>query len=276
MPPATVIAPPGTPTLYAIAAVALAMVVLWLVSLRLRDVSIVDLFWGPAFLLVALTVALSANGDGARRWLFVALTALWGARLALYLMGRKRLEPGEDRRYAAMRLRRPATFARWSLVMVFGVQGLFVIVVSLPIQVAGDSHAALAVSALPGIALFAVGFALEALADEQLRRFKADPSNQGAVMDRGLWRYSRHPNYFGDFCVWWGIWLVALPAGGTWWTFVGPLLMSALLIGVSGKPMLESTIAARRPGYAEYVRRTSGFVPLPPRCREGPSRAGGS
>ncbi len=263
---------PGTPTLYAAVVIAVAMLALWLLSLRLRDVSIVDVFWGPAFLLVSLTVALSAPGDGARRWLFVVLTALWGLRLGVYLVARKRREPGEDRRYAAMRRRRPDTFALWSLAMIFGLQGLFVMLVSLPIQVAGLSHASLDAAAVPGLLLFAAGLSFEAVADEQLRRFKADRSNAGKVMDTGLWRYSRHPNYFGDFCVWWGIWLVALPAGGTWWTFVGPLVMSWLLLRVSGKRLLERTISARRPGYEEYVQRTSGFVPLPPRrpARERP------
>jgi steroid 5-alpha reductase family enzyme len=145
------------------------------------------------------------------------------------------------------------------------VQGLFVLLVSLPIQVSSQRPAALGAAAIPGILVFAIGLGFEGIGDEQLRRFKADPANKGQVMDRGLWRYTRHPNYFGDVCVWWGLWLVALPAGGTWWTVVGPLTMTYLLVRVSGKAMLERDIGNRRPGYAEYIARTSGFFPLPPR-----------
>ena len=123
---------------------------------------------------------------------------------------------------------------------------------------------------IPGVLLFAVGLFFEGVGDEQMRRFKAEgggESSKGQVMDRGLWRYTRHPNYFGDFCVWWGLWLIALPAGGTWWTFVGPVVMSTLLIRVSGAALLERDISERRPQYADYIKRTSGFFPRPPRAR---------
>jgi len=115
------------------------------------------------------------------------------------------------------------------------------------------------------VIVFLIGLAFESVGDEQLRRFKADPGNRGKVMDRGLWHYTRHPNYFGDACVWWGLWLTTLPAGGVWWTLVGPVVMTLLLVRVSGKAMLERDIGSRRPGYAEYIKRTSGFFPLPPR-----------
>ena len=153
----------------------------------------------------------------------------------------------------------------WSLGAIFGLQGLLVVIVSLPVQVAAGRGGSLTAAIIPGVVVFVVGLAFESIGDEQLRRFKADPANRGQVMDRGLWRYTRHPNYFGDFCVWWGLWLVALTAGGTWWTFAGPVVMSTLLIRVSGKALLERDIAQRRPGYADYVARTSGFIPLPPR-----------
>jgi steroid 5-alpha reductase family enzyme len=142
---------------------------------------------------------------------------------------------------------------------------VLVLVVALPITVAAQRGAALSAAAIPGMVLFAIGLLFEAVGDEQLRRFKADPATTGQVMDRGLWRYTRHPNYFGDVCVWWGLWLVALPAGDTWWTAIGPLVMTVLLVRVSGKALLERDIAKRRPGYADYVERTSGFFPLPPR-----------
>jgi steroid 5-alpha reductase family enzyme len=263
---ATTFAAPGSPTGYAAAAVAALMVGLWLISIRLRDVSIVDPAWGPAFVLVALIAALAGSGSGdARRWLLFALTAAWGIRLGAYLLRRKLGDREEDRRYAVMRERRGPSFVPWSLVWIFGFQGLLVLIVSLPIQVAAERHTSLGVDVIPGVVLFAIGLGFEAVGDEQLRRFKADPASRGQVMDRGLWRYTRHPNYFGDFCVWWGLWLVALPAGGTWWTFVGPVVMSTLLIRVSGKALLERDMAQRRPGYAEYIERTSGFLPLPPR-----------
>jgi steroid 5-alpha reductase family enzyme len=271
---ATVFAAPAAITAVAPAAVAALMVVVWAVSIPLRDVSIVDPAWGAAFVVVALASALAGDGNGARRWLLLALTAIWGLRLALYLTARKLTDRQEDRRYTAMRDRHPRGFVLWSLVAVFGFQGLLVLVVSLPVQVAAQRPAALTAAVIPGVVLWAVGLACEAIGDEQLRRFKADPASHGQVMDRGLWRYTRHPNYFGDFCVWWGLWLVALPAGATWWTVIGPLVMSALLIRVSGKALLERDMARRRPGYPDYVRRTSGFIPLAPRQPSAGPRAG--
>jgi steroid 5-alpha reductase family enzyme len=262
-----VISGPGIATADAAAAIAVSMLILWAVGTRIRDVSIVDLFWGPAFVLVALIVAVAGSGDAGRRWLLLALTAAWGLRLGVHLTLRKLREHGEDARYAAMRLRQGGRFVRWSLVWIFGIQGAMVLIVSLPIQVGGERGGALTPWVIPGLVLFAVGLLFEAVGDEQLRRFKAVPANGGRVMERGLWRYTRHPNYFGDFCVWWGLWLVVLPAGGTWWTIVGPLVMSVLLIRVSGKALLERSMAERRPAYADYVRSTSGFVPRPPRRR---------
>jgi steroid 5-alpha reductase family enzyme len=264
---AVAVASPGRALAAAAAGVAALMLALWAASLRLRDASIVDPAWGPAFALVALIAALAGSGRGSLRWLLLALTAAWGLRLGGYLLARKRRNPGEDPRYAAMRARHPgrARFALWSLGAIFLLQEALVLIVSLPIEVAAERHAGISWLQAPGIALFALGLAFEAIGDEQLRRFKADPANRGRVMDRGLWRYTRHPNYFGDACVWWGIWLIALPAGGTWWTAVGPALMSFLLVQVSGKTLLERELQRRRPAYADYISRTSGFIPLPPR-----------
>ena len=245
-------------------AVGVLMVLTWAAGIRRGDISIVDPIWGPAFVLVALTGALAGDGAPARRWLLLALTASWGLRLGIHLGRRKLGDPEEDRRYAAMR-EKHEHFAAWSLVAVFGTQGLLVLVVSLPLQVGAQAGADMGAAVAPGVLLFLVGLAFEAIGDAQLARFKADPSSKGQVMDRGLWRYTRHPNYFGDACVWFGLWLVVLPAGGTWWTAIGPIVMTTLLVRVSGAALLERDIADRRPGYAEYVRRTSGFVPLPPR-----------
>jgi len=265
IPAATVFAGPGSVLALSAAAVAVLMVVVWGVSVRVSDASIVDLVWGPAFVLVALVAALAGHGDATRRWLLFAMTAAWGLRLGLHLTRRKLGEREEDRRYAAMRERKGEGFTLWSLWAVFGTQGVLVLIVSLPIQAAANRPGGLGASVIPGVLAYLVGLAFEAIGDEQLRRFKADPANRGKVMDQGLWRYTRHPNYFGDACVWWGLWLVALPAGGVWWTFVGPAVMTLLLVRVSGKAMLERDIAGRRPGYAEYIKRTSGFFPLPPR-----------
>ena len=260
---ATAFAAPGAITGDAAIAVAALMVGLWVVSIAIKDVSIVDPAWGPAFVLVALVAAIA--GDGRARWLLFALVAAWGLRLGWHLTRRKLAEPGEDRRYVVMREREGDRFVVWSLAMIFGLQGLLVLVVSLPIQVADQHRSALTGAVIPGVLVFTLGLCFEAIGDAQLARFKSDPGSKGQVMDRGLWRYTRHPNYFGDFCVWWGLWLVALPAGGTWWTAIGPIVMTVLLTRVSGKALLERDMASRRPGYADYVRRTSGFFPLPPK-----------
>jgi steroid 5-alpha reductase family enzyme len=237
-----------------VSALALLVVMLlgWAVSLRVRDVSIVEVMWGPAFVVVAWT-AFAIEG-GSRRALLAALVTMWGLRLGAHLLLRKRRERREDPRYAAWRSRHGTRFPLVSLVTVFLLQGALVWVVSLPVQAAGDS----AVVWL-GVAVWAVGVLFEAVGDRQLAAFKADPANRGRIMDRGLWRYTRHPNYFGDFLVWWGLYLAA----GAWWTVIGPLVMTALLTRVSGKDHLERTLRDR-PGYADYIRRTSGFIPLPP------------
>lgn len=259
------IAGPGSVLALSAGALALLMALAWALSVHLRDASIVDPAWGPAFVVVAVVGTLAGDGDSGRRWLLLAMTAAWGLRLGLHLVRRKLGEREEDRRYAAMRARKGAGFALWSLWAIFATQAVLVLIVSLPLQVAAGRPTAIAATIVPGLLVFALGLGFEAIGDEQLRRFKASPANRGKVMDRGLWRYTRHPNYFGDACAWWGLWLVALPAGGAWWTVVGPATMTLLLVRVSGKAMLERDIGTRRPGYAEYVKRTSGFVPLPPR-----------
>lgn len=261
---AAALAGPGLVLPLAVVVTAVLMLAVWAEGVRRGDISIVDPIWGPAFVLVALAGAIAGDGDPARRWLLAALTAVWGLRLGIYLGRRKLGDPEEDRRYAVMRDKH-GHFNLWSLVWVFGTQGLLVLIVSLPLQVGANVGSSLDPLVLPGVVVFLVGIVFEAVGDAQLARFKADPANSGRVMDRGLWRYTRHPNYFGDSCVWFGLWLVVLPAGGTWWTVIGPIVMTVLLTGVSGKALLEKDIGGRRPGYDEYVRRTSGFFPLPPR-----------
>jgi len=262
------------------ATVGVVMAAGWLASLRLRDASIVDPLWGITYVAAAWAVWLwdASVTVTARTWLMLVMVTVWGLRLGGHLSARKWGEP-EDYRYAAMRARRSRrTFTWWSLVTVFGLQGGMIVVVSLPVQaVVGASGDPPGLGPLDwlGCAVWAAGLAFETVGDEQLRRFKSDPANRSAVLDRGLWRYTRHPNYFGDFCVWWGVYLVAAAGGGAW-TIAGPVVMSVLLVRVSGVRMLESTIADRRPGYAGYVRRTSAFVPLPPRRAARRPDGGGS
>lgn len=253
-------------------ALVVLMLVTWALSLALRDVSIVDVVWGAAFACVAWIAFAAGDGDGAARTLAAVLTTVWAARLAGYLLWRKRKQDrGEDRRYAEMRERHGARFALVSLGTVFLAQAAAAWVVSLPLQATGALHGGLGWLDFVGVACWAAGLACEAIGDAQLARFKSEPANRGQVMDRGLWRYTRHPNYFGDFLVWWGLGMIALSAGA-WWALAGPLVMSVLLVRISGKDLLERSIGERRPGYADYVRRTSGFVPLPPRAARGWSR----
>lgn len=242
-----------------------AQLLLWLASLRLRDVSIVDIYWGLGFAQIAIVTAALAGGWPWRRLLLTMLVVLWGLRLAFYLFWRN-AGHGEDYRYQAMRRHHGARFPLVSLATVFGLQGALMWIVSLPVQIGqlAATPAHLTALDVAGAALWALGLACEAVGDWQLAAFKADPANAGRVMDRGLWRYTRHPNYFGDACVWWGLWLVA-SAGGAWWTIVSPALMTILLLKVSGVAMLERTIGRRRPEYADYVARTSAFVPWFPR-----------
>jgi steroid 5-alpha reductase family enzyme len=239
---------------------------LWAVSVGVRDTSIVDVFWGSGFVVVAWVAFALGDGSAGRSLLLALLVSAWGLRLTLYL-ARRNLGKGEDFRYAEMRRRHGERWPLRSLFVVFWLQGALMWIVSLPVQAAmsDPTPAGLGFLDWAGASLWAVGLAFEAVGDRQLSRFKADPANRGKVMDRGLWRYTRHPNYFGDFCVWWGIWLVALSTGSAWWTIVGPVVMSVLLIRVSGAARLERSLAKRREGYAEYVARTSGFFPWPPR-----------
>lgn len=241
----------------------LYMIGLWVVSLHLGDVSIVDLGWPVGFVIVAWIAHGLGDGSSGRRLLLATLVSVWAARLLAHLLVRKLAEPGEDPRYTALRQRRGPSFTWTSLGVVFLAQGALIWAVGLPVQAAGTSARGLGPLDLAGTVLWAIGLAIEAVGDEQLRRFKANPARRGSVLDTGLWRLSRHPNYFGDCLVWWGIYLVALSAGA-WWTIVGPLLMTTLLLKVSGVRLLEARLAAR-PGYADYVARTSAFVPLPPR-----------
>jgi steroid 5-alpha reductase family enzyme len=195
----------------------------------------------------------------------VVLVTLWGARLAGYIGLRKLRHPGEDSRYAAMRKRSHGNSFVWvSLGKVFLLQAVLAWVIGLVLVGAGTYEGGLGWLDGVGVVLWLVGIVFEAGGDAQLARFKRDPANRGKVMRTGLWRYTRHPNYFGEFCIWWGFYGLALSAGA-WWTIVSPLIVTALVTKVSGAAHLEKSTMGERPGYKEYVERTSGFFPRPPK-----------
>lgn len=234
----------------------------WAVATARRNAGLVDIVWSLFFLAAALVYA-AAAGEGPRIWLVLALVGVWSLRLAIYLALRNWGAP-EDHRYRAIRARNEPGFQLKSLYLVFGLQALLAWLISAPLAGAIDSAAPLGAIDALGAALAAFGIVFEATGDAQLARFKADPASAGQVMDRGLWRYTRHPNYFGEFCVAWGFWLLAA-AGGAWWTLFAPLLMTLLLLRVSGVALLEKDIGERRPAYRNYAARTNAFFPGPPR-----------
>jgi steroid 5-alpha reductase family enzyme len=259
----------GTVMLASASAVATLMLVAWVVSVRRRDASVVDVAWGLGFVCVAWVSFALADGAQVRQALVAVMTTVWGLRLAVYLAWRG-ARTGEDFRYRDMRARFGKRFPLISLVTVFGFQGLGMWTVSLPVQAAQvpDTPSALTTLDFVGVAVWAVGMFFETVGDLQLARFRADPRNHSKVFDRGLWRYSRHPNYFGEFCVWWGIYALALATGEAWWSVLGPLTMSFILFWLSGVPEMERHLRRRGEEYESYIRRTSAFFPSAPRPRE--------
>jgi steroid 5-alpha reductase family enzyme len=254
-----------SPFWLALAAVLALMTLVWLLSLVLRDASIVDVFWGVSFVLAAWIYVAGSSARTQRGVLAAALATLWGLRLSVHILWRSRGR-AEDFRYRALRERDPAAFPRRSLLTVFWLQAALAWAISAPLfqaQRPGPEKP----TALDwlGIALFALGFLFEAVGDFQLARFRSDPTNAGRVLDRGLWRYTRHPNYFGDALVWWGFACIALSTPGSWWTAASPVLMTVLLMRVSGVTLLERKLRETRPAYRRYAEVTSTFFPLPPR-----------
>jgi steroid 5-alpha reductase family enzyme len=248
-------------------AICTLMLLAWFVSLKRRDASIVDPLWGLGFVTVAWLSVKLHTPVSLRAWLLLAMTTIWGLRLSLFLWWRNSGKP-EDYRYATMRAKYGDRFAWISLFTVFLLQAVLLWVVSLPVQagIAARDPQPWGWFDAVGVALWSVGLFFEATSDWQLARFRSSPENRGHVMDQGLWRYTRHPNYFGDFCVWWGLYLVAV-AAGAWWTVLSPIVMSGLLIKVSGVSLLEHTITERRPDYAAYKARTNAFFPWLPKSR---------
>lgn len=244
-------------------------VLLWAICLKTRDVTPVDSFWAFGMVIMALITFWRTAGQPDRKALLLFLCAVWGLRLGSYMIWRWRTH-GTDRRYARLLEKAEAQrgwgFGKASALLVFATQAPLLFVVCLPAQVGQYAMMPpLGGLAAVGAALSLFGTLFEAVGDLQLIAFKRDPANQGKVMDRGLWRFTRHPNYFGDACAWWGIWLVAAETSAGVWTFIGPALLTWTLMKWSGAPTIEGKLTRSKPDYAAYVARTSGFVPWFPK-----------
>lgn len=255
-------------TAYVFIAAALVLIAFmtacWLVSLALKNSSSVDISWGIGFVLVSwLDFALSPFMSPAK-WLVLILVHLWGLRLALYVFIRNRRK-GEDFRYAKWRTQYGARWWWYSFFEVFLLQAIVAWLIAAPIIAVRVTDGIPPLSWLDFLGAFVwiIGFYFEAVGDWQLMRFKADPANQGKLLTAGLWRYTRHPNYFGDAAVWFGLYLIAANAGA-WWTIYSPLILTFLLLRVSGVTLLEKTLKSK-PGYEDYMKQTSAFIPWIPR-----------
>lgn len=247
--------------------VALGMMTLvWIVSLWKRDASIIDIFWGSGFALLTWYYLISVGQPTTRAYLVAALVTLWGGRLSLYILWRNWGED-EDYRYQEMRARDPKTFPWRSLFTIFWLQATLLWAISIPLLRAVIAASPETLTLLDGFGalVFAVGFAFETVGDWQLARFKREPRNKGKVFDRGLWRFTRHPNYFGDAAVWWGLFLIAAATPGSFWTIYSPAVMTFLLMRVSGVSLLEQRLREAKPAYRDYVERTSAFFPWFPK-----------
>ncbi|MCG6940095.1 MAG: DUF1295 domain-containing protein [Thiohalocapsa sp.] len=246
-------------------AVVLAMAVAaWLASIRKHDVSIVDSLWSLFFLAMTITYIALAPALAERAYLLLFLVTVWAVRLSLFITLRNWGEP-EDRRYQAIRADNEPGFWYKSFYIVFALQAILAWIISLPLLGVVLGATPLGWLDFAAVALWLVGFGFEALGDQQLAHFKADPANRGKVLDTGLWRYTRHPNYFGEACLWWAYYGFAA-AAGAWWTIIAPVLMTYLLLRVSGVALLEKDIGERRPAYRDYIRRTNAFFPGPPKA----------
>jgi steroid 5-alpha reductase family enzyme len=251
-----------------LAALAL-MFFVWILSLIRKDASIVDSFWGLGFVLIAWITLFNTDGYTGRRILLALLTTLWGLRLCIHITWRNRGH-GEDKRYQAMRKQHGPRFWWISLFTVFGTQAVLMWVISLVVQVgqiaASPPH--FTWLDLVGVLVWYTGLLFEAIGDWQLARFKADPANKGRVMDQGLWAYTRHPNYFGESLIWWGMFLVTLSTPWGWIAIISPAVITFLLLKVSGVTLLEKSIVETRPKYRDYIESTNAFVPWFPRKKQ--------
>ena len=258
------------PAALSLAALMAAFAAMWLISLRLRDVGVVDVAWGPGFVLVTAIWAAMAGVGTPSALLVAACVTAWGARLGVHLFLRHRRSAQEDARYAAMRSADPAGFPRRSLATVFLLQAVILWGLALPIHFAfavqgAETERPVSWLHALGLALFLAGFMLEALADWQLARFRSDPANRGRLLTAGLFAWSRHPNYFGESMLWFGIAAMSHAGTGQIWVYAGPAALTFLLLKVSGVTLLDAHLASTRPEFAAYARRTSAFIPWPPR-----------
>jgi steroid 5-alpha reductase family enzyme len=234
---------------------------IWVLSLLIQDAGIMDMFWGLGFVAVAGIYLFSTPEAGLSGYLLSVLVVIWGLRLTIYIAFRN-LGKAEDARYQAFRKKGGTNWWWQSWFKVFLLQGLIMWIVSLPLLtgLAGDTGEPVSSVAAAGIVLWGIGFFFEAAGDWQLARFKRDPDNKGKVFDMGLWSLTRHPNYFGEMLIWWGFYLISLQAGNAW-TVMSPLIMTVLLLRVSGVAMLEQLLTTTKPEYPEYIRTTSAFFP---------------
>ena len=248
---------------------AVLFIVLWLINLLTKDPSFIDGWWPLGMVVSAWSTFLHVGASGDHALLLTVLCSIWGLRLGIYLLWRWR-KHGPDRRYvtimALAQKERGWSYPVASLLLVFALQLPLQFIVSLPVQLGqmGDL-VPIGPVAIGGAALAILGILFETVGDFQLVAFKGDPANAGKVLQSGLWRYTRHPNYFGDACVWWGLWLIAVDAGLGQWSMLGPILITLLLTRWSGVPTVEGRMRRKRPEYEAYVRRTSSFFPLPPK-----------
>jgi steroid 5-alpha reductase family enzyme len=251
--------------LMGLAVIGFSVTLLWLISLAKKDSSIVDIFWGTGFVITGWTYFALTDGYPARKWLIIVLVTIWGLRLSIHLALRN-LPKGEDFRYRKWREEAGDSWWWRSYFKVFLLQGVIMWLVSLPLLGAQISMQPQSLTVIDGLGfvLWLAGFIFEAVGDWQLVQFKANQANTGQVLNSGLWRYTRHPNYFGDAVQWWGFFLIAA-AAGAWWTIISPLLMTWLLMRVSGVTMLEEMLKHTKPQYREYIIKTSAFFPMPPK-----------
>jgi steroid 5-alpha reductase family enzyme len=261
-------AEPILQTVTTVAPLVFVYMTVWFVAAMIaRRNDIVDIAWGLGFIVIAVWLLLqSETAPSSRMYIASALVFAWGARLAWHI-ARRNLRPGktEDARYAEWRRSWGRWFAVRSFLQIFMLQGLFMLLISAPVQVVGAvAGPAFGALDLAGIAVWLCGFLFESIGDAQLARFLADPANRGHIMDRGLWALTRHPNYFGEATMWWGLGIMALSVPGGWVGLIGPITITWLLTKVSGIPLVERPRSGK-PEWEAYKARTSAFLPLPPR-----------
>ncbi|OZD64002.1 DUF1295 domain-containing protein [Rhodococcus sp. 06-1460-1B] len=252
-----------TVSLASLGGTALLMIVTALIGARIGRHNVVDVTWGGGFVLIALIAAATGTGDAWRRVLLLVLVGVWGLRLAVHVCRRSRGH-GEDPRYTELLSKATGNTTLYALRKIYLTQAVALWFVSLPLQVSAVAHGSVVAVVVLGVLVWMLGWTFEAVGDAQLKEFKADASNKGKIMDRGLWAWTRHPNYFGDSAVWWGLFLVSASAWPGVFTILSPVAMTYFLVFATGARLLERTME-KRPGYREYQQRTSYFLPRPPK-----------